>query len=712
MHISKLSVVNYRNFSRAIFHFNKGTNTIIGENGSGKSNLFRAIRLLLDENMPRSASSLDETDFHRSLGRWQGHWIIISLEFEEVNLDEELQSLLLHGAGVIEGNDIPRASYNLIFRPRKEIRLKLANLPNGDSTALSTIASSISIIDYETIFTGRSSADFASDSFYREVVGDFERVIFPKETEFPEIGARAPSLFSISKNFSFTFIQALRDAPAEFRNSKTNPLLKLLKSKSGEISQAQLNPITEKVRDLNNSIEVLEDVKMIRTDIASTIKDAAGETYSPSTLSIKSDLPDDAEELFQSLRLFVGESDDGHEGSIHELSLGGANLIYLTLKLLQFKYQTAKQTAANFLLIEEPEAHIHTHIQKTLFDRISYTDTQIIYSTHSTHISEVCNVKNMNILGRMGGCWESFRPASGLTDDEIDTIQRYLDAVRSNLLFARSVILVEGDAEEILIPILIKKVLGVSLDELGISLINVRSTGFQNLAILFHNSRIRKRCAIITDLDAALIDPTIAPGDTDNARTLKTKCLNSQKNGANRKAALESFIAQNPWLTAKYAEHTFEVDFVSAGNVTEVVSTLNQVYKDPATILESKNDLESGQKARYGQRVLTMANHVGKGWFALLLGKKLHSNSRIPDYIRDAILFAHGSFSNQILHSIMNHRLGLALATSAAPGDAIAEFRASLAQFLEGDISLVEIRTRMLKTFPADRINEFLEGIN
>jgi putative ATP-dependent endonuclease of OLD family len=58
---------------------------------------------------------------------------------------------------------------------------------------------------------------------------------------------------------------------------------------------------------------------------------------------------------------------------------------------------------------------------------------------------------------------------------------------------------VEGDAEEILIPILVKRVLGVSLDELGISLINIRSTGFENVAVLFHDARIQKRCSIITD---------------------------------------------------------------------------------------------------------------------------------------------------------------------------------------------------------------------
>ena len=55
-------------------------------------------------------------------------------------------------------------------------------------------------------------------------------------------------------------------------------------------------------------------------------------------------------------------------------------------------------------------------------------------------------------------------------------------------------ILVEGDVEEILIPIMIKKILGFSLDELGISLINIRSTGFENIALLFHSDRIKRKC--------------------------------------------------------------------------------------------------------------------------------------------------------------------------------------------------------------------------
>ena len=183
MYISKLSLVNYRNFPNAKFIFRKGVNTIIGENGSGKTNLFRAIRLLLDDNMIRSAYRLDESDFYRGLKRWQGHWIIISLEFEELSADEAVQALFCHGLGVIGDKGVERATYNLIFRPNNETRRKLSNLKEGDREGLVKIQNSMSIEDYETIFTGRSSIDFNNEELYKEVVGDFENVRFGKEIE-------------------------------------------------------------------------------------------------------------------------------------------------------------------------------------------------------------------------------------------------------------------------------------------------------------------------------------------------------------------------------------------------------------------------------------------------------------------------------------------------------------------------------------------------
>lgn len=701
MYISKLNLVNYRNFSNARLLFQKGINTIIGENGSGKTNLFRSIRLLLDDYMIRSAYRLDATDFHRGLGRWEGHWIIISLEFKEISKDESVQALFCHGTGIINDNeDIEKATYNLIFRPKKDIRIRLSELSDGDRDGLKEIQDSVTIDNYETIFTGKSEADFYDKDCYKKIVGDFENVLFNKETEFPEIGIELPKVLSISKEISFTFVQALRDVISEFHNNKTNPLLSLLKSKSGDINATAFQAISDSVKQLNTSIEALDDVKKIQTDIQNTIKDAAGEAYAPASLSIKSDLSDEANKLFQSLKLFVGEAGKDYEGPIHELSLGGANLIFLTLKLLEFKYQKAKQSIANFLLIEEPEAHIHTHIQKTLFDRLRYDNTQIIYSTHSTHISEVSNVKNVNILSREHDQCKAYQPHTGLTEEETGNVQRYLDAVRSNLLFAKSVILVEGDAEEILIPILIKKVMGVSLDELGISLINIRSTGFQNVAVLFHNDRIQKKCSIITDWDQSIIDTTPLPSDSEDISACKKKYAASQNSGSERKTRLEGTFNDNPWVSLFFASHTFEVDFIKAGNANTVIQILPVVYKSGKTIDKSKIELQSDDIGKYGKRILTIANQEGKGWFAVLLGKKIDPNITIPEYILKAISFVLSDVSNKVWFNILSYRLNYIKGENREISlDIYEKFERRLGDFRKGQIQFDDMKKEMLTSF-------------
>src|SRR5699024_1919469 len=111
MYISKVSIMNYRNFMNSKFDFTKGTNTIIGENGSGKTNLFRAIRLILNDNLYKYSYRLREKDFNRNIGKWKGHWIIISIEFDDISNDESIQSLFVHGAGNIEDGSVEKATY-------------------------------------------------------------------------------------------------------------------------------------------------------------------------------------------------------------------------------------------------------------------------------------------------------------------------------------------------------------------------------------------------------------------------------------------------------------------------------------------------------------------------------------------------------------------------------------------------------------------------
>ncbi|MGY8911407.1 MAG: AAA family ATPase, partial [Flavobacteriales bacterium] len=115
MYISKVSLINYKNFANAKFLFNKGINTIIGENGAGKTNVFQAIRLLLEDTSLHYSYKLTENDFNRVLENdtWKGHWIIISLEFNELTNEEAIQSLFIHGTGIAEDDYVDKASYNL-----------------------------------------------------------------------------------------------------------------------------------------------------------------------------------------------------------------------------------------------------------------------------------------------------------------------------------------------------------------------------------------------------------------------------------------------------------------------------------------------------------------------------------------------------------------------------------------------------------------------
>lgn len=707
MFISNVSIVNYKSFRNTKFSFKEGINTIIGENGSGKTNLFRAIRLLLDDNLLRMAYKLNKDDFNRHLGPFQGHWIIISIEFSDLSPDEEIQALFVHGTGDAAQENLTQATYTLLFRPKPDIRLRLSDLAEGDTVGMNAILDDLSIDDYETKFTGKSTVDFNDVNVYKDIVGDFENVKFRFPDDASRIGVIIPHQLSISREISFTFIQALRDVVSDFHNNRTNPLLTLLKAKSEDIDEDDYANISDQVLALNESIEQLPDVLDITKNISQTIKETVGETYSPSSLSIKSSLSDEANKLLQSLKLFIGEPGEDHEGGIHELSLGGANLIYLTLKLLEFKYQKANETFANFLLIEEPEAHIHTHIQKTLFDKLDYGDTQIIYSTHSTQISEVSNLSNINVLSKKSNYAVAYQPATGLDEERVIKLERYLDAIRTNLLFAKGVILVEGDAEEILIPSLIKKVLGFSLDEIGVSIINIRSTGFENVADIFHDDRIQRNCSILTDLDYSITDVAIQEGDSDTIRKYKTKCHNSERKGRERQESITTYIDGNNWLEAFYAHHTFEVDFLMANDSEMFTEVIEKVYTDPPTIALAKVELASNDVSIAGKRILTMAKQEGKGWFAILLGNNIDFNTAIPNYILQAVQFATPKMNREIIAGILNYRMKVLLADGQELDfDA---FKINLNRYRKSEIDLPEIIDEFETIVLADRGLDFLK---
>jgi predicted ATP-dependent endonuclease of OLD family len=657
MFISNLAIRNFRNFRNVSLQFKKGVNTIIGENGSGKTNLLYALRLLIDENLPRR-TYFNETDFNRSIGPWKGHWIIIQVQFDELDADEELQAIAMHKVGHVEEFDTTKGTILLCCRPRENVRKQLfdfSKLPEKKKDGLDKILSNITLNDYEITYRGRNNVDFSEDDNYRKFVGDFEEIVFPDpDHESSDVYGVRLSNFSISNEVSCTFVKALRDVEEDLKSYRNNPLLNLLRGKEKYISVAKKADIENKVDTLNNDISSLDEVKNVAAGISNSIKEAVGRTYAPN-ISIQSELPSDIEKLLQSLKMWVGDPDEeGYQGRIWELSLGGANLIYLSLKLLEYEKVKALERVANFLLIEEPEAHIHTHIQKSLFQKLDKRNTQVIISTHSTHISSVSQISSVNILSRSNQSAWVFCPSNGLQKKEISRIERYLDAVRSTLLFAKGVILVEGDAEQILIPALVKSVYGVTLDEIGISLINIGSTGFENIARLFDEMRIKKRCAIVTDLDKSILPLDQNPEED----TLQEKdCRNSEKSGQQRKEKLDEFSKDSEWINVFYAAHTFEVDFLLAGNRREIIETISKEYDNDKAKQEATTALNNKDIAVSGIEVLRLAAKFKKGWFALMLSENINHLTYLPKYVIEAIAFASPHLNQKTILSIVQYRL-------------------------------------------------------
>ena len=119
MYIKNLSIRNFRNFQSTKLNFKKEcVNTIVGENSSGKTNVFEAMRLILDDSLPYYKRFLTERDFHRGCLPVFGQWILISLELGDISGDEESE-ILCQLNTTVDAGGTGRVTY--IYRPQFHI---------------------------------------------------------------------------------------------------------------------------------------------------------------------------------------------------------------------------------------------------------------------------------------------------------------------------------------------------------------------------------------------------------------------------------------------------------------------------------------------------------------------------------------------------------------------------------------------------------------
>jgi len=151
------------------------------------------------------------------------------------------------------------------------------------------------------------------------------------------------------------------------------------------------------------------------------------------------------------------------------------------------------------LLLEEPENHLsHVHTRR-LIDRISAAKSQLIFiATHSSLICTRLNLQKAIILNEK----DPTKPLT-LKDLPDDTAKFFMKAPDNNVLemaLCKKVILVEGDAEFILIEALYAKhAAGGSLDADGVHVISVDGTSFKRYLDLA--TVLKTKVAVIRDND-------------------------------------------------------------------------------------------------------------------------------------------------------------------------------------------------------------------
>ena len=665
MYLNHLQIVNYKNLSATRFSFVEGVNTIIGENDSGKSNAMTALRILLDDTYYYNTKRLKETDFSDVLSNWKGHWIILSGVFGKITSEDKENEVCAEIVPEDENEEflksyIKSGSDNigvisLFIRPQKAIRKKLSEIT--DPVEFETERNKIKISDYEFYYTSRAQTDFTNQEIYINIVGDLEngQCSNPDEDDDEILGCKL-NIAEVQDHISVVFIDALRDVANELNKPK-NPIRRIIEAAESLIKESEIDAIRNEIVELNKTISEVEQVELVGKKINEKLLDMIGMVYSPEII-LESGLKDDIKSLSRYLFMKPSKQND-----IESLGLGHLNMIYMALKIVEYEMNRTRELI-NIMIIEEPEAHIHTHIQRTLFDKLKVTKdyTQIITTTHSTHLAEVSEIKNVNVLKSIDNKSISMQPSKGL--DEFgkenlklknltlsECVERYLDAKRSVLLFSKGVILVEGDGEEILIPNMIRKALGVSLDELGIGLVNVGSVSFEYIASLFGEERINRSCAIITDEDVQIVEKSSAFYKES-----------AEIRGKSRKEKLTNLYGRNAWVESFYAPHTLEVDFSLVEdrvNAKYIFNVIDMNYVAAATIAGHKANISTGTDAECANTVLTLARDMGKGWYATILSNYLDCTVNIPQYILKAVAFASREIVNvDIIHKMVEYSLG------------------------------------------------------
>ncbi len=624
MFIKELEIQGYKNTKEnSKIVFNKGLNILVGENGAGKTTIINALRLILKEDDYNN--KIIEEDFYKS--------------FDEPNQ--------------VSSNIKIKILFDGLTEDEKIFYLSWADADNN-------------VILNMDILNKMNNRGY----YKKEIWGGVSKAnIYESE---------------LLDNMNCIYLPPLRDAETKLVEGRSSRLAKLLKKLYKE-------EIEQKKKD-NQEIEIVKATKEFNQNLAKgkeykigeankkineKMKEIIGNTFGQSTNIQFSEINFD--KIIHSLRLMffpkVGEIDIEKFRNISENSLGYNNLLYMATILAEIELAGESYKA---ILIEEPEAHLHPQLQVQFIKYIEKIvkdkqNLQIIITTHSNVLALSVSIKNIIHVAEKNNMIEATNIANiGLEDEKIKFIDRWLDATKSNLLFAKGIIFVEGISEGILVPELAKiclkeyneihkeAKLSSTLEEAGISVINMNGIYFKYFMALYCNTsellqdkentkeRMKNRCAGITDNDPDK-DIYPIPEQSIKGKNPALKLILIIKKSSNAR------LYGSPLKT-------FEYDLCMEGNSKIMAETLKELWtkenesengvKNKLQIIVNKEDEYENEEvlSKDSKYILDKIedDEIGKGLFAQALADRLNTKNtfKVPTYIKEAILWICGGIED------------------------------------------------------------------
>ncbi len=507
MYISHITVKGFRNFKYSEIEFNDGINVLIGHNNAGKTNLLKALQLVIEPHY--RYRRLNVNDFNRDISledlKSQSPSVTISVTFRnssiEYNEQEEDLRVIANWFTGMENGYTAMLTYRFYLPAEKEDDYKTA------------------MADVEDIKNGWSilENDFLRYYVYKLLAGSLDA---PMQPEMDKL-----------ERFDFQFLGALRNVEDDMFYGRSSMLKDVLnffidygvktkgerteEEKESELKEVRKSFGNEATALMTSLLERLSEGKDVMLDYAHE----TGASFNNALPDFKSTLTE--QDLFSALKLIVKYGEDIEISATHN-GLGYNNLIYMSLLLAKMQadadgsYMGDNAKVYPVLAIEEPEAHLHPAMQYKFLKfldknlKVDHKVRQIFITTHSSQITAAVKLDDIICLHKgEDGATNVCYPGKVFTDSDEDKksknyVQRFLDATKSDMLFARKIILVEGIAEDLLMSTLARYD-GKSLEDQHVAVVNINGRYFNHFVKLFNTeaspNAIPKKLACVTDRD-------------------------------------------------------------------------------------------------------------------------------------------------------------------------------------------------------------------